>query len=158
MRFVDTNVPLYAVSTLPEDADKRLRALELLRQPDLAVSVQVFQEFYHQATRRSRPGRLSHDDALAFLGTLLKFPVQEITLDLFRDARGDQPMFRIVILGRRHSRRGPRHGMRRGLLRRPQRGSGLRRSTGHKPLSGRACGAMTTDTSSLILAALALGR
>ena len=86
MRFVDTNVPLYAVSTLPEDADKRLRALELLRQPDLAVSVQVFQEFYHQATRRSRPGRLSHDDTLAFLGTLLKFPVQEITLDLFRDA------------------------------------------------------------------------
>ena len=51
MRFVDTNVLLYGVSPLPEDAGKRRRALELLREPDLAVSVQVFQEFYHQATR-----------------------------------------------------------------------------------------------------------
>lgn len=85
-RFADTNVLLYAVSPLPEEADKRRRARELLRRPDLAVSVQVFQEFYHQATRPTRPGRLTHDDALAFLGTLLRFPVQDVTLDLFREA------------------------------------------------------------------------
>ena len=66
--------------------DKRRRARDLLRRPDLAVSVQVFQEFYHQATRPTRPGRLTHDDALAFLGTLLRFPVQDVTLDLFREA------------------------------------------------------------------------
>ena len=66
MRFVDTNVLLYAVSPLPEDAGKRRRARELLREPDLAVSVQVFQEFYHQATRPTRPGRLSDGDAIAF--------------------------------------------------------------------------------------------
>ena len=84
MRFVDTNVLLYAVSSSPEDADKRRRALLLLREPDLAVSIQVFQEFYHQATRPTRPGRMSRDDAIAFLGTLLGFPVQEMTLDLFR--------------------------------------------------------------------------
>ena len=77
MRFVDTNVLLYGVSPLPEDAGKRRRALELLREPDLAVSVQVFQEFYHQATRSTRPGRLTHADALAFLGTLLRFPIQK---------------------------------------------------------------------------------
>ena len=84
MRFVDTNVLLYGVSPLPEDAGKRRRALELLREPDLAISVQVFQEFYHQATRPTRPGRLTHADALAFLGTLLRFPVQDVTLDVFR--------------------------------------------------------------------------
>ena len=86
MRFVDTNVLLYAVSTLPEDANKRRRARELLREPNLAVSVQVFQEFYHQATRPTRSGRLSDGDAISFLGTLLKFPVQDVTLALFRDA------------------------------------------------------------------------
>ena len=86
MRFVDTNVLIYAVSSLPEDADKRDRAEELLRTPDLAFSVQVFQEFYHQATRPTRRGRLTHEDALAFLGGLLKFPVQEITLDVFQSA------------------------------------------------------------------------
>ena len=84
--FADTNVLLYAVSPLPEEADKRRRARDLLRRPDLAVSVQVFQEFYHQATRPTRSGRMTHDDALAFLGTLLKFPVQDVTLDLFREA------------------------------------------------------------------------
>ena len=86
MRFVDTNVLLYAVSSLPEDASKRRRARELLRERDLAVSVQVFQEFYHQATRPTRPGRLSDGDAVAFLGTLLEFPVQDVTLAIFRDA------------------------------------------------------------------------
>lgn len=85
-RFVDTNVLLYAVSPLPEEADKRRRARDLLRRSDLAVSVQVFQEFYYQATRPTRLGRLTHDDALDFLGTLLRFPVQDVTLDLFREA------------------------------------------------------------------------
>ncbi len=84
MRFVDTNVLLYGVSPLPEDVGKRRRALELLREPDLALSVQVLQEFYHQATRSTRPGRLTHADALAFLGTLLRFPIQAVTLDVFR--------------------------------------------------------------------------
>ena len=84
MRFVDTNVLLYGVSPLPEDAGKRRQALALLRGPDLSVSVQVLQEFYHQATRPTRPGWLSPADALAFLGTLLRFPVQDITLEVFR--------------------------------------------------------------------------
>lgn len=95
MRFVDTNVLLYAVSALPEDAAKKRRAHELLRGSDLAISVQVLQEFYHQATRPTRPGRLTHDDAIAFLGTLLRFPVQEITLDLFREAVAISQRFRL---------------------------------------------------------------
>ncbi|MYB49420.1 MAG: PIN domain-containing protein [Dehalococcoidia bacterium] len=84
MRLVDTNVLLYAVSLSPDDTGKRRRAIELFRRHDLAVSVQVFQEFYYQATHPKRPDRLTHDDALAFLGTLMRFPIQEVTLDVFR--------------------------------------------------------------------------
>ncbi len=86
MRFVDTNVLIYAVSTSQEDVGKRRRALEILRRPDLTFSVQVFQEFYHQATRPTRPGRLTGADALAFLGTLLSFPIHDVTLDTFTSA------------------------------------------------------------------------
>ena len=86
MRFIDTNVLLYAVSTSPDDADKRSRARQLLREPELALSVQVFQEFYYQATRVTRSERLSQGDAIAFLGTLLRFPVQEVTLGVFQEA------------------------------------------------------------------------
>ena len=86
MRFVDTNVLLYAVSSLPEESDKRRRALELLRESNLAFSVQVVGEFYSQATRATRPGRLTHDQALAFVGTLLKHEIHPITFDIFRDA------------------------------------------------------------------------
>ena len=95
MRLTDTNVLLYAVSPLPEEARKRRLARDLLRRSDLAVSVQVFQEFYYQATRRTRLGRLTHDDALAFLGTLLKFPVQDVTLDVFRDAVAISSRYRL---------------------------------------------------------------
>lgn len=47
MRLVDTNVLLYAVSASPEEAGKRRRARALLAEPDIAISVQVIQEFYH---------------------------------------------------------------------------------------------------------------
>ena len=85
MRLVDTNVLLYASSRLPEEANKRSRARELLREPDLAVSVQVLQEFYHQATRPTRPGRLSGGDALRFLEPIMMMPVQAVSLAVFRD-------------------------------------------------------------------------
>jgi len=86
MRLVDTNVLLYAASILPEEEAKRLRARELLAERDLAVSVQVLQEFYHQATRATRPDRLSHDDAVRFLKPVLEMRVQAVTLGVFRDA------------------------------------------------------------------------
>ena len=84
MRFVDTNVLLYASSLLPEDIGKRSRAREIMAEPDLAVSVQVLQEFYHQATRPTRRGRLSHSDAMKFIEPLLTMRVQPVTVDLFR--------------------------------------------------------------------------
>lgn len=93
MRFVDTNVLLYAVSTRQKEFTKRRQARNVLQRSDLAVSVQVLQEFYFQATHPERPFQLSHDDALAFLRTFLKFPVQEVNLEVFRAAVGNCQRF-----------------------------------------------------------------
>lgn len=86
MYLVDTNVLLYAVSNLPEETVKRRRARELLRGSNLALSVQVLQEFYSQATHPKRSWRLAQNDAITFIETLLEHPVQDVTLDLFRSA------------------------------------------------------------------------
>ena len=86
MRFVDTNVLIYAASRATADPERRHRARELLSEPDLAVSVQVLQEFYHQATRPTRPGCLSHDQALQFLEPILTLPIQEVTVEVFQAA------------------------------------------------------------------------
>ena len=86
MRFVDTNVLLYAVSEAPEDRAKQRIALDLLRRRDLALSVQVLQEFYTQATRSSRSRALAHEEAAAWVRSLERFPVQAVTLDVLWDA------------------------------------------------------------------------
>ena len=86
MRLVDTNVLLYASSELADDAEKRERALTLLAEPELAISVQVLQEFYHQSRRSTRPGRLTDDQAMRFLEPLLTLPVQDMTLNVFATA------------------------------------------------------------------------
>ena len=51
MRFVDTNILLYAISRDPAVQAKAKRANDILPQRDLALSVQVMQEFYVQAPR-----------------------------------------------------------------------------------------------------------
>lgn len=84
MRFVDTNVLIYAASPSAEDADKRRRARSLLREGGLAVSVQVLQEFYAQVTRSGRADPLSPAQALRFIESIREFPVQDITLAVFR--------------------------------------------------------------------------
>ena len=87
MRFVDTNIPLYAVSNEPEEAAKRLIARELLAREDLALSAQVMQEFYVQATRPNGQWRLTHEEATRFINSLLpRCVVQDITADLVLDA------------------------------------------------------------------------
>ena len=80
--FLDTNVLLYAVSRVPEDAEKRERAWTLIEGGDLALSLQVLQEFYYQATRPSRTDRLIHEEAMEFLDKWRRFPVQETNLAL----------------------------------------------------------------------------
>ena len=86
MRFVDTNVLLYAVSEDPAEAEKRERARNVLSEPDLAVSVQVLQEFYFQATRPARARRLPRESALRFLEPILQFRIQSMTPNVFLDA------------------------------------------------------------------------
>ena len=86
MRFVDTNVLLYSVSTDPAEANKAAVAIELLADEGLCLSVQVLQEFYVQATRVTRSEPLPHDDAVAFVETWQRFRVQEMSVALMRDA------------------------------------------------------------------------
>lgn len=81
MRFVDTNVLLYAVSTVAAEAKKAAVARGLLEQVDLGLSVQVLQEFYVQATRTTKPDRLSHEQAVALVQSFLRFKVQDCTRD-----------------------------------------------------------------------------
>jgi predicted nucleic acid-binding protein len=86
VRFVDTNVLIYAVSPSPQEADKRRRAQELLEHDDLTLSVQVLQEFFHQVTRPNRTDPLTDTQALGFLESIDSFPVQPVTLELFHSA------------------------------------------------------------------------
>ena len=86
MRFVDTNVLLYAVSTAAEDQANTRKAIALLESRDLALSAQVLQEFYVQATRPTRPGALTHSEAVNFALAMRRFRVQEISLAVVEDA------------------------------------------------------------------------
>jgi predicted nucleic acid-binding protein len=72
MRFVDTNVLLYATSTAPEEAPKARLALSLLDSNDPALSVQVLQEYYVQATRAGKRDRLTHKQAVLLIESFLR--------------------------------------------------------------------------------------
>ena len=67
MRFVDTNVLLYAASTARGERAKNQRALTILDQRDIALSVQVLQEFYVQATWPGKSDALTHEQAVALI-------------------------------------------------------------------------------------------
>jgi predicted nucleic acid-binding protein len=95
LRFVDTNVILYAISAAPEEAEKSREARRLLDSADLALSVQVLQEFYVQATRKSRPNGLTSTQASQLIEALLRFPVQENTVSLMSAAIASAARFRI---------------------------------------------------------------
>jgi predicted nucleic acid-binding protein len=84
--FLDTNILLYSISRDPAEAAKRERAIALLDRDDGALSVQVLQEFYVQATRATRHDRLPHDIAAGLIATWTRFAVQEITLAILTGA------------------------------------------------------------------------
>ncbi len=86
MRFLDTNILLYSVSSAQNERTKRETAERLLLEPDNALSVQVLQEFYVQATRPTRAARLTHETAVRLIGTWLRFPVQSMTVAVMSDA------------------------------------------------------------------------
>lgn len=95
MRFADTNVLLYAISRDPEEYEKAERASALLAERDLALSVQVLQEFYVQATRANRPDAISHIDAVDLIEAFQRFPVAPVTADVMSAALATCDRFRI---------------------------------------------------------------
>ncbi len=86
MRFLDTNVLIYAAQHTPGDEVKRRQAQALMREPDVALSVQVLQEFFSRTTHPAHPGRLSPDNAMAFLELLRDKPLQHMTREIFESA------------------------------------------------------------------------
>jgi predicted nucleic acid-binding protein len=95
VRFVDTNVLLYAISRDPEEQDKARRANEILTSRDLALSVQVLQEFYVQATRQSRADALTHEQGVGLVESFLRFPAAAITTELMLAATATHRRFGI---------------------------------------------------------------
>ncbi len=93
MRFVDTNVLLYAISKDSVEADKAALAEALLSERDLALSVQVLQEFYVQATRPARVDRITHDQAVRLVTSFTRFPIAATTVDLVNAALGTAARF-----------------------------------------------------------------
>jgi predicted nucleic acid-binding protein len=97
MRFVDTNVLLYAMSKAPEEQGKARIALEVLEDRDLVLSVQVLQEFYVQATRPNKRDRITHAQAAALIEAYLRFQVVENTVALFHAALGAKERFGVSL-------------------------------------------------------------
>jgi predicted nucleic acid-binding protein len=95
VRFADTNVLLYAISHDPEEQDKATRANEVLSARDLALSVQVLQEFYVQATRVSRSDPLTHQQAARLVESFLRFPVMHLTTGVVLAAMSTRERFGI---------------------------------------------------------------
>jgi predicted nucleic acid-binding protein len=95
VRFVDTNVLLYAISRDPEERKKAERANQLLSARDLGLSVQVLQELYVQATRETRADRLTHEQAAALVDSFRRFPVQETTIGVALTAMSTRQRFGI---------------------------------------------------------------
>jgi predicted nucleic acid-binding protein len=84
--FLDTNILLYSISRSPAEASKRYRAIDVLERDDGALSVQVLQEFYVQATRSTRLHPLPHEIAVGLIATWARFRVQEITISILTGA------------------------------------------------------------------------
>ena len=86
MTFLDTNILLYAICPGSDERAKAEKARDILRRGDLALSVQVLQEFYVQATRPTRTQPLSHADATALITLWLRFRVVELSVPLMQAA------------------------------------------------------------------------
>ena len=95
MRFVDTNVLLYAISRDADEVAKARAANEILDAADLGLSVQVLQEFYVQATRPSRQDAISHEQAVGLIESWRRFPVQDMTVPIMDRAFATRSRFGI---------------------------------------------------------------
>lgn len=95
MVFADTNILLYAISKDPAEAPKAVRANEILRDEEIALSTQVLQEFYVQATRAAREDALTHEQAIGLVESFLRFPVVSIEPPIVLAAAATSARFQI---------------------------------------------------------------
>ena len=95
VRFVDTDVLLYAISRDPVERSKAVRANEILDAGDIGLSVQVLQEFYVQSTRASRADAITHDQAAGLVEAWCRFPVQVTSVEVMRAALATRIRFGI---------------------------------------------------------------
>ena len=95
VRFVDTNILLYAISRDPAERRKAARANEILDAGDIGLSVQVLQEFYVQSTRASRADAITHDQAAGLVEAWCRFPVQLTSVEVMRAALATRIRFGI---------------------------------------------------------------
>ncbi len=86
LHFLDTNILLYSISRDLNEAGKRERAITLMDGDGGALSVQVLQEFYVQATRASRPDPIPHAIAAGLIHTWMRFAVQDVTPSILTGA------------------------------------------------------------------------
>ena len=78
---------LYSISADPAERGKRERAIGLMDRSDGgALSVQVLQEFYAEATRPSRRDSLPHNIAAALVAAWTRFKVQPTTMAILAGA------------------------------------------------------------------------
>src|SRR5690349_16116108 len=84
--FLDTDVLPYSISRDPAEQAKREIAVALLENDGGALSGQVLQELYVQATRSSPPDWLPHDIDAGLIVAWTRFPVQEITFSILLSA------------------------------------------------------------------------
>lgn len=80
MRFVDTNILLYAISNEPAESAKAEVARQVMESRDLALSTQVIQEFYVQATRTGRATCLTHAQVVGLIQSFMRYPIQEMSM------------------------------------------------------------------------------
>ena len=81
--FIDTNILLYSISKVPEDAAKREMAEAMLLSSDCVMSVQVLNEFVVQSTRVSRVGHITFEQAVGLVRGWRRFTVQPLDEALF---------------------------------------------------------------------------
>jgi predicted nucleic acid-binding protein len=82
--FLDSNVLLYAASKDPVDAAKSAMAARIMTETRFGISLQVVQEFYHNARIKARLG-ITKQQSERVIGLLLQRPF------VITDGRGAFP-------------------------------------------------------------------
>jgi len=84
--FLDSNIPLYAASRDPADARNAGIAANLMLETRFGISLQVVQEFYHNARIKARLA-ISAEKSENIIAMMLERPCVVTDVELFAHAR-----------------------------------------------------------------------